>query len=301
MTTGRLLLALGTAAAFLLLPVQTAVSASAGPAATSADGPVAGAAQALARRPAVVERRVIGRSVRGRPIVAWRVGDPDARHTAVAISTMHGDERATRRILEALRDGDRIRGIDLWLVPTYNPDGLARHSRTNARGIDLNRNFPYRWRDLDGRYESGPRPASEPETRAMMRFLRDVRPRWVVSFHQPLHGVDNTKWPAFANRLSRELGLPRSRFTCGGACHGTMTSWFNHHFHGAAVTVEYGAAPSRHRLVHEAPGQLLRVFFARHVVPRVKNLPSTRSWSPWQVRGEPVPPAGEPAPGLPPE
>ncbi len=92
--------------------------------------------------------------------------------------------------------GPEVHGIDLWVVPTYNPDGLARGTRKNARGVDLNRNFPYRWTDLDGNYESGPKPASEPETRAMMKFLRGVKPRRILSFHQPLNGVDtDTKRP----------------------------------------------------------------------------------------------------------
>lgn len=213
-------------------------------------------------RPAVVEVRTIGHSVAGRPIRAWRLGEPGKRRI-VLISTMHGDEPHTRRILEALRDGRAIRGVDLWVVPTYNPDGLVRGTRHNARGVDLNRNFPHRWKDLDGRYESGPRPASEPETRAVMRFLEEVDPRRVLSFHQPLHGIDtDTKEPGFARRLAQALRLPRTRLDCGGLCHGTMTMWFNHRFAGSALTIEYGARPSRHRMAVQAPRQLLGVLGA---------------------------------------
>ena len=209
---------------------------------------------------AVVESRRIGHSVKGRPIWAYRVGDPGARVTAVAMSTMHGDEPHTRQIIRAIRDGRKVKGIDLWLIPTANPDGLARHSRKNARGVDINRNFPFRWADLDGRYESGPRPASEPETRALMEFFRQVRPRYVVSFHQPLYGVDTSVRSVrrFAHRLARGLDLPRKRFTCGGVCHGTFTQWYNHRFDKKAVTVEYAAHPSRYRMRVRAPRQLVR-------------------------------------------
>lgn len=213
-------------------------------------------------RPAVVEVRTIGHSVRGRPIRAWRLGEP-GRRPMVLISTMHGNEPHTRRILETLRDGRAIRGVDLWVIPTYNPDGLARHTRRNARGVDLNRNFPYQWADLDGSYESGPRPASEPETRAVMAFLREVDPRRVLSFHQPLVGVDtDTKDAGFARRVARALRLPRKTLDCGGLCHGTMTMWFNHHFAGSALTIEYGARPPRHRMVVQAPRQVLGVIGA---------------------------------------
>ena len=64
--------------------------------------------------------------------------------------------------------------------------------------------------------------------------------------------------------MARALQLPRERFDCGGVCHGTMTSWFNATFPGAAVTVEYGARPSRRTLRREAPRQLLRLFGAFH-------------------------------------
>lgn len=235
-------------------------------AAAVAPAPAAPAATAQASyddRPAVIEKRTIGRSVRGRPIRAWRLGEPGKRRI-VLVSTMHGNEPHTRRILETLRDGRPIRGIDLWVIPTYNPDGLARGTRRNARGVDLNRNFPYDWADLDGTYESGPRPASEPETRAVMAFLKDIEPRRVLSFHQPLHGVDtDTKDAGFARRLARALRLPRTSLDCGGVCHGTMTGWFNHRFDGAALTIEYGARPARRRMEVEAPRQLLDVLSAR--------------------------------------
>ena len=77
----------------------------------------------------------------------------------------------------------------------------------------------------------------------MMAFLRAVRPTYVVSFHQPLHGVDTSYWKtrALARTLSRNLDLPRKRFTCNHGCHGTMTQWFNKRLPGAALTVEYGS------------------------------------------------------------
>ena len=214
-------------------------------------------------RPAVVETRVIGHSVRGRPIKAFRLGER-GKPKVLLISTMHGNESHTRRILESLRDGRPIRGLNLWVLPVYNPDGLARHTRKNAHGVDLNRNFPYRWADLDGSYESGPRPGSEPETRAAMRFLKQVRPQWIISFHQPLHGVDtDTKNQRFSRRVADKLNLPRKSFTCGGVCHGTMTGWFNHRFRGAALTVEYGAHPPRRLMRKIAPGQVLSIWGAK--------------------------------------
>jgi protein MpaA len=223
------------------------------------------------------ERRVIGTSVRGREIVAHRLGEPAGPGvpTVVLMSTMHGNEPHTRQILLALESGRPVVGVDLWVVPTYNPDGLAERSRKNAHGVDLNRNFPYKWKELDGSYESGPRPASEPETRVMMRFLRKVRPDYVLSFHQPLRGVDtDTKNPRFARRVARELHLPAKTLDCGSVCHGTMTMWFNRRFRGTALTVEYGAHPPKHYLRRTVPKQVLSIFGARY------GEPAAEPWEP---------------------
>jgi murein tripeptide amidase MpaA len=253
---------IGAAAAITSTPATTVAVSAAVPAAV----PFAAAATTGKARPAVVEQRVIGYSVAGRPIRAWRLGDPSSRVRAVAIASLHGDEPAPRAILQRLRDGRPIKGVDLWVVPVANPDGLARRQRHNARGVDLNRNFPRAWARLDGVAESGPRPASEPETRALMRFLRAVNPRFVVSFHQPLHGVD--RWHAkkrwFVRRLAEQLRLPVKRFPCGSTCHGTLTQWVNHRLEGAAVTVEYSAHPSWRRMNVRAPRQLLRALGGSH-------------------------------------
>jgi protein MpaA len=187
--------------------------------------------------------RIIGHTVKGRPIRAWHLGDPNSPVKAVFIATIHGNEAQPAQILLNLRDGAPVTGADVWVVPYLNRDGYLRHTRRNAHGVDLNRNFPVRWIRQYGTYNSGPRPASEPETRAIMRFLRAIRPSYVIGFHQPLYGVDNsyTKTRAFAGRLSSTLGLPLERFTCNHGCHGTMTQWFNRRLSGVAVTVEYGA------------------------------------------------------------
>jgi predicted deacylase len=261
MRLGKMLTTTLTAGPLLLATVATTVLT---PALRPA--PAAAAVHAAAYssdRPAVLGKRVIGHSVRGRPIVAWHLGQR-GKPKVLLVSTMHGNEGAPRQILTSLRDGSPIRGVDLWVIPTYNPDGYAADTRQNAHGVDLNRNFPYHWVHLTGSYASGPRAASEPETRAMMRFLRDVRPSRIISFHQPLNGVDtDTKDPAFSRRVARALHLPRKSFTCGGVCHGTMTGWFNSHFRGSALTAEYGAHPGRHRMRVTAPRQVLGIWGAR--------------------------------------
>src|SRR4051812_31595005 len=115
-------------------------------------------------------RELIGRSVRGKPIVATRYGDAASNRVALVVGVIHGDEPGGLRVAAALRRiAPSIEGAQLWVIPTVNPDGLRAHTRKNAHGVDLNRNFPYRWQDRipqSSGYYPGPHPASEPETRA---------------------------------------------------------------------------------------------------------------------------------------
>ncbi|MCH8613216.1 M14 family zinc carboxypeptidase [Arsenicicoccus dermatophilus] len=216
----------------------------------------AGATPALAAVAGPVrETRVIGRTRRGRPIHAYRLGEPGKPVVAV-IATMHGNERLNHWVVNGLRTGRPVRGVDLWVVEYVNPDGWARSSRYNAAGVDLNRNFPTAWSSRVPRAGRG--PASEPETRALMAFLDRTDPRHVVSLHQPFDGVDTyaLKDRALAARLSRQLGLATKSFACSGGCHGTMTQWFNARHRGAAITVEWGRSPTRAQLARACDGVL---------------------------------------------
>jgi len=217
-----------------------------------------------ARVGAVSEVKEIGRTNSDRPILAFRVGDPTAPVKAVVMSAIHGDERGPIRIANNLIHGAPIRGVDLWVIPVVNPDGLKSRTRRNGRGVDLNRNFPTDWGRSYGQTYSGPRPASEPETRALMAFLDEVNPQYLVSFHQPLRGVGvaDNKPPGFQRALARGLKLRLRSFNCTGVCHGTMTTWFNLNHAGVAITVEYGRRLSRRQATRTGPNGVLRALSA---------------------------------------
>jgi murein tripeptide amidase MpaA len=80
----------------------------------------------------------IGTSREGTPLRALLIGDPNADVRIVVVGEMHGDEPAGRRVIAKLRELTPPEDTALWLVTTMNPDGHARATRTNARGVDLN-------------------------------------------------------------------------------------------------------------------------------------------------------------------
>lgn len=202
------------------------------------------------------ERVVVGTSVRGRPIVAFHRWRDGATRTVLVVGNLHGDERAGLRVVRDLRTRRLPDAVNLWLVRSGNPDGTAADRRTNAHGVDLNRNFPRLWvRAGRGTANwSGPRAASEPETRALMALVRRIRPRTTLIFHQPLFGVDSyrAKSMSLVRALSRATGLPVRRFDCRGGCHGTFTDWHNARTAGRAVTVEFGHRASGARVARVA-------------------------------------------------
>jgi len=189
---------------------------------------------------------LVGSSVLGRAIVARRQGPAAAPYVLLVLGQMHGSEPRGRDVVRAMTGLAPPRGVQVWTISTMNPDGSAVGRRTNAHGVDLNRNFPYDW---SPRYASrlyfypGSAPETEPEVVAMMAFLDQLRPDLIVSLHQHYAAVDLGsgvgKTLPWARRLSTAMHLRAVVVPCNiGRCTGTMTSWFNFTHPGAALTVE---------------------------------------------------------------
>jgi hypothetical protein len=168
-------------------------------------------------RTALIE---IGRSHYRRPILALLIGrGVTVNHTRPSLlltGAHHGNEPLSAAfVLDAIatllandKKLDRVLDeITVVTVPLVNPDGYETpggRGRKNGRdndndgkpsaldGVDINRNYPFRWntvrepwssaKPLHHRYR-GPSPASEPETRAVMRLANAERFAAAISYH----------------------------------------------------------------------------------------------------------------------
>jgi protein MpaA len=178
---------------------------------------------------------VIGRSVEGRPIVAIHTGDFDAARTTLVVGCIHGNECAGVAVAEQLTDVRSPNELNLWLVPNLNPDGAAADTRGNGHGVDLNRNFPWRWQPLSGLYDSGPRPLSEPESTMAYRLILRIRPTISIWFHQHLDVVDESGGRLSVERRFAHLAAMRLvRLTREP---GSAVGWQDHRFPSSTAFV----------------------------------------------------------------
>ena len=131
---------------------------------------------------------------------------PQAR--ILLVGGTHGDELAAISVvfkwMQTLEKHHS--GLFHWRInPLMNPDGALRnkHSRTNANGVDLNRNFATPDSDVDAALEywrvktqksarryPGPFPLSEPETTWLFEEIRDFKPDVIIAVHAPYSLVD---------------------------------------------------------------------------------------------------------------
>jgi protein MpaA len=110
----------------------------------------------------------------------------------LVVGCIHGDECEGIEVTKLLERSPRT--TDLWLVHQLNPDGYARRQRTNARGVDLNRDFL---------------AATQRETRIARKLILRLRPDVTIWFHQP-QAVVRAWGPSrpTARRYARLAGLP---------------------------------------------------------------------------------------------
>jgi N-acetylmuramoyl-L-alanine amidase len=225
--------------------------------------------------PAVAARTErVGTSAQGRAITAARVGSPAARRVVLVVGEIHGSERAGIAVTRRLRSVRPPHGTAFLVVDRLNPDGAAARSRQNARGVDLNRNFPFRWKGI-GRpfdtYYPGPAPLSEPESVAATSLITRVRPRVTIWFHQMMRLVDRSGGDAFLERLySRRSQLP---YRTIAPLPGTATRWQNHAFPKDTALVVELPAGSLSRAAVRRHAAAVRAVAAAVAPPRVVSRP----------------------------
>jgi protein MpaA len=191
---------------------------------------------------------VIGHSVEGRAIDAIHVGGTGP--VVLIVGCIHGNECAALPVVRELNRAHPAHE-DLWVIPEANPDGTAHDTRLNAHAVDLNRNFPTGWipGPRDG-YYPGPHALSEPESRALLAFIRRLHPAITIWFHQPQTVV--RAWGrsrTAARSYARAVGV---RYASLIWPTGAITRWQNDHGETAFV-------------VELAPGPLDASGIRRHV------------------------------------
>jgi len=161
---------------------------------------------------------VYGRSHLGIPLEVWR---PAGDCRLLVFAAIHGEEPETTfalsRALRQLTEPSPHAAV----VLAANPDGLIRGTRGNARGVELNRNFPTSdWQSAPVAHRStlddprdvalspGPHPGSEAETTALIGLVHELRPATVIALHAPLACIDDPNDSPLGQWIAGRTGLP---------------------------------------------------------------------------------------------
>lgn len=183
------------------------------------------------------------RSVKGREIKAFVFNRE--LPTTLIIGGIHGDERSGVYLAQKLINQLSLSVADLKgqvvVIPNANPDGFVAGTRVNARGIDINRNFPTK--DFQqGLFKKssypGKQAASEPETTAILQLASQFKPKLILTFHAEL-GCVNFDGPAadIAETISKVDGLP-VRKDLGYRTPGSLGTYFGVERNIPVITLE---------------------------------------------------------------
>lgn len=158
------------------------------------------------------EMNVIGKSVKGREIYDFAIGNPEAETSLLVVGTLHAREYICaavlmqeleyylsnyNRALGGITPADTLKNMQIHYIVMANPDGVEISQKSyprwksNARGVDLNRNFPIKKFVSGGKKGaegySGKKALSEPESRAVanltLKLKKDQKLQGVVNYH----------------------------------------------------------------------------------------------------------------------
>ena len=156
------------------------------------------------------EMTEIGSSVKGHSLYDFTIGSPDADSSVLVVGTMHAREYICATVLMqeieyylsnyncmigGMKPADVLENTQIHYVVMANPDGVEISQKSyarwksNARGVDLNRNFPTK-KFVSGGTKgaegySGKKALSEPESRAIAALTVKLKTK------QKLQGVIN--------------------------------------------------------------------------------------------------------------
>ncbi len=155
-----------------------------------------------------------------------------------------------------------LRGLSGALSAEKRVERLAKgdftHWNANARGVDLNHNFGAGWEILqtlerqEGIYGpaprkyGGPRPFSEPETRAVCGFCSTFNVRRLYSFHsqgEEIYWYYGPETPLISRSIGERLAAAsgyKMILPEGTASHGGLKDWYIKNFHRPGFTIEIG-------------------------------------------------------------
>lgn len=192
---------------------------------------------------ALSEWREIGRTHQDRPLRVRTAGGGPRR--VLWIGGIHGNERegriATARLPEVFLERGLGERVTLTILEDANPDGSARNTRGNSRGVDLNRNFPARnFRTATA--TAGGQPLSQPESLALHDLILDLQPDLILVAHswggRTFVNFDGPA-EAIARRFSEQSGLPMVRSDEFPPTPGSLGSWVGRDLGIPIVTIEW--------------------------------------------------------------
>jgi protein MpaA len=162
---------------------------------------------------------------------------PAGEVRTLVVAGIHGEEPETTVVLSRALRALAVPLKRCAVVLAANPDGLLRGTRGNARGVDLNRNFPasnwqagavtHRWvieEPSEVQLGTGRAPGSEPETAALLEVIHRFAPARIVALHAPLACIDAPLDVPEAQWLAEKTQLPLQDGV-GYPTPGSLGSW----------------------------------------------------------------------------
>ncbi|MDZ4688343.1 MAG: M14 family zinc carboxypeptidase [Planctomycetaceae bacterium] len=153
---------------------------------------------------------VIGQSANNLPIHVRKTGA--GSDITLIVAGLDGEDRIAVKWVDQLSQRideapELVADRQLILLRAVNPDGLTVKQPGNGHSVTINRNFPTAAYRAGGLPSAGSGPASEPETRAVLQLLSELRPQRIIHVQSAnkTAAISNTKSAAVAQSWQQAL------------------------------------------------------------------------------------------------